>query len=108
MDAENHFLSPKKLQRFLKLCNKDAGTKIDHEVVKNLQQLIEKFLSDIIHRSALLSKHKGKNIIERSEIQLIIEKDFDYSFGAREILGSNSMPSNEHIEKMAEISRQSK
>ncbi|KAH9411995.1 hypothetical protein HK407_02g04430 [Ordospora pajunii] len=108
MDAEHHFLCPKKLQKFLKLCNKNMVTKMDNEVVKNLQLLIEKFLSDIIHRSALLCKHKGKSIIEKSEIQLIIEKDFDYSFGAREIQGSSNVPSNEHTEKMAEISRQSK
>ncbi|ADM11143.1 putative transcription initiation factor TFIID subunit TAF12-like protein [Encephalitozoon intestinalis ATCC 50506] len=101
MNIEHHFLCPKKL---LKLCNK----KIDKDVIRNLQLLTEKFLSDIIHRSALLCKHKGKNIVDNGDIRFIIEKDFDYSFGGREIQGSKSLPTSEHLERMAEISRQNK
>lgn len=101
MSIENHFLCPKK---FLKVVNK----KMDKEVIKNMQLLTEKFLSDIINRSALLCKHKGKEAIDNSDICFVIEKDFDYSFGAREIQESGKLPSNEHVERMAEISRQNK
>ncbi|CAD25179.1 TRANSCRIPTION INITIATION FACTOR TFIID 20/15kDa SUBUNIT [Encephalitozoon cuniculi GB-M1] len=101
MSIEHHFLCPKKL---LKLCNK----KIDKDVIRNLQLLTEKFLSDIIHRSALLCKHKGKSTVDNTDIRFVIEKDFDYSFGTREIQGTTSLPTAEHLERMAEISRQNK
>lgn len=101
MNIEHHFLCPKRL---LRLCNK----KVDKDVVRNLQLLTEKFLSDIIHRAALLCKHKAKNIVDSSDIRFVIEKDFDYSFGGREIQGATSLPAGEHVERMAEISRQNK
>lgn len=101
MNIENHFLCPKKL---LKLLNK----KMDKDVIKNTQLLTEKFLSDIINRSALLCKHKGKDVVDTSDISFVVEKLFDYSFGGREIQGSTKLPANEHLERMAEISRQNK
>lgn len=101
MNIDNHFLCPKKL---VKLLNK----KMDRDVIKNTQLLTEKFLSDIISRSALLCKHKGRDIIDNSDICFVIEKYFDYSFGGREIQGNTRLPANEHVERMAEISRQNK
>lgn len=101
MNIENHFLEPKKLS---KLVNK----KMDKEVIKNVQLLSEKFLLDIINRASMLCRHKGKSVIDTSEVSFVVEKDFDYSFGTREIINMNQMPSNEHIEKMAELTRQNK
>ncbi|EQB62278.1 transcription initiation factor tfiid subunit taf12-like protein [Vairimorpha apis BRL 01] len=101
MNIDHHFLEPKKL---IKLTNK----KYDKEVIKNLQLLSEKFIMDIINRSSFLCKHKGKNILDVEEVAFVAEKDFDYCFGVREINYIKHTGTNEHIEKMAEISRQNK
>jgi len=96
---ENHFLPPEKLQ-------KATGKKIDQDVVKNIQGYAEKIISDIINRAGLLARHYDKDTIDASEISVIVEKDFDYSFGLRTILEEANIPANEHIERMADISRQ--
>ncbi|WUR03311.1 transcription initiation factor TFIID subunit 12 (TAF12) [Vairimorpha necatrix] len=101
MNIENHFIDAKKL---LKLTNK----RMEKDVIKNVQLLSEKFILDIINRASMLCRHKGKSVLDTSEVSFVVEKDFDYSFGTREIMNMNPQPSNEHIEKMAELSRQNK
>lgn len=96
---EGHFLPPDKLQ-------KATGKKIDQDVVKNIQAYAEKIITDIINRSTLLARHCERDTIDASEISVVVEKDFDYSFGLRSILEEAGTPSNEHVERMAEISRQ--
>lgn len=96
---ENHFLPAEKLI-------KATGKKIEQDVIKNIQAYSEKIITDIINRSALLARHYDKDTIDASEISVIVEKDFDYSFGLRSILEEATTPSNEHIERMADISRQ--
>jgi histone H3/H4 len=102
MNSENHFLCPKKLVRLLK------HSRIDKDVIRNTQLLAEKFLTDIINRTALLSKHKGKDAIDAADISFVVERDFDYSFGGREEYGVRRLPADEHIDRIAEISRQNK
>lgn len=101
MNLDKHFLDGKKLSN---LVNK----KMDKEVIKNLQLLSEKFILDIINRSSMLCRHKGKSVIDTAEVPFVVEKDFDYSFGVREITNTNQVSASEHIEKMAELSRQNK
>jgi hypothetical protein len=101
MNIEHHFLCPKKFSKLSK-------TKVDNDVIKSTQLLCEKFLLDIISRSSTLCKHKGKEIIDTDDISFVVEKDFDYSFGIREITNVKHLPSNEHIERLGEISRQNK
>lgn len=99
LPMDSHFLSPEKLQKI-------AGRKIEYDVAKGIQSYAEKIITDIINRSTLLSRHYEKDIIDASEISVVVEKDFDYSFGLRNILEETNTPTNEHIEKIAEISRQ--
>lgn len=99
MNTESHFLLPENL---LRLTNK----KIDFDVIKNTQSFSEKVLTDIINRSALLSRHADSDVIDVNEIMFVVEKDFDYSFGLRNIMKESALPTNEHIERMAELSRQ--
>lgn len=96
---ENHFLPSDKLQ-------KASKRKIEPDVIKSVQNYAEKILTDIINRSSLLSKHNGKDLIDASDISVVIEKDFDYSLGLRAILEEQNLPTNEHTERIAEISRQ--
>ncbi len=96
---ESHFISPDKLQ-------KASEKKIEADVVKAIQNYAEKMLTDIINRSALLAAHNGSETIDVSEISIVVEKDFDFSCRLRTILEQENNPSNEHIEKIAEISRQ--
>lgn len=99
MNQDEHFLPQEKLL-------KATGKKIDFEVVKNIQGFSEKIITDIIYRSALLAKHKDGDVIDASEIAMVIEKNFDYSFGMRSLYSDKPLPSNEHTEKMAELSKQ--
>ncbi|KAM0680250.1 hypothetical protein GINT2_001635 [Glugoides intestinalis] len=96
---ENHFLSSEKL-------SKSTGKKVDPDVVKGMQAYAEKAITDVLNRAALLSRHAGKDIIDASDISIVIEKDFDFSFGMRSLFDESHMPSNEHVERIAEISRQ--
>lgn len=99
LPMDNHFLPSDKIQ-------KASGKKLDPEVIKSTQSYAEKILIDIINRSALLSKHNDSDVIDVSEISVVVEKDFDFSFGLRNILEEQNGPANEHIERIAEISRQ--
>ncbi|ELA41594.1 uncharacterized protein VICG_01342 [Vittaforma corneae ATCC 50505] len=99
MPMDNHFLSSEKLQKI-------TGKKAEHDVVKGIQSYAEKIITDIINRSALLSRHYEKDVIDASEISVVAEKDFGCSFGLRSILQEANAPTNEHVEKIAEISRQ--
>ncbi|KAI5149674.1 transcription initiation factor TFIID subunit 12 [Enteropsectra breve] len=97
--TNNHFVIPEKLAKL-------AKRKIDHETMLNTQSFAEKIITDIVTRSALLAKHTQNNVIDIAEISLIVEKDFDYSFGTRVILPEKNLPTNDHIERMGELSRQ--
>lgn len=99
MNADTHFLPPEKLMRV-------AGRKMEFDVVKNIQGFSEKIITDTINRAALLARHADSEVIDVSEISIVIEKDFDYSFGLRSILNEQNVPANEHIERLAELSRQ--
>ncbi len=99
MNYEGHFLPPEKLVKLTK-------KKMDFEVVKNLQSFTEKIITDILNRASLLTRHKNSDIIEAKEISIIVEKDFDYTFGIRTIGNTSKPSSNDHVEKMAELSRQ--
>jgi len=94
-----HFLPQEKL---VKLTNK----RIDTEAVRNIQTFTEKIITDIINRSALLARHNNNTVIGAKEISIIIEKDFDYSFGQRALLGEKNLPSSEHVDRLAELSKQ--
>jgi len=96
---DSHFLPADNL---LKITNK----KMDNEVIRNTQSYAEKVITDIINRSALLSRHVDKDVIEPTEISIVVEKDFDFSFGLRNIFEETNQPTGEHIERMAEISKQ--
>ena len=96
---DNHFLPQENLQKISK-------TKIDPEVVKCIQSYAEKVITDIINRSSLLTRHAERDMIDATDISVIVEKDFDFSFGLRNLLEESTLPTNEHIEKIAEISRQ--
>lgn len=96
---DSHFLPADNL---LKVTKK----KIDNDVIRNIQLYSEKVISDLINRSALLAKHVEKDIIDVSEISIIAEKDFDYSLGLRSIYEDTKLPSQEHLDRMAELSRQ--
>lgn len=100
MAAENtHFLAPE-------LLRKTTGKKMDMDVIRNMQGFSEKILSDILNRASLLTRHMGRDIMDVSEISTIVEKDFDYSFGMRTHIKERELPTPEHIEKIAEISRE--
>jgi hypothetical protein len=94
-----HFLPQDNLQKLSK-------TKIDPDVVKSMQGYAEKVITDLINRSSLLARHANKEIIDADELMIIVEKDFDYSFGNRSTMEEPNLPTDEHIEKTAEISRQ--
>ncbi|EJW02841.1 hypothetical protein EDEG_02782 [Edhazardia aedis USNM 41457] len=103
MDRENFFI-PK--QKMVDLFNRNNKEKIEKEVIQGMQMFSEKFVSDILNRTILFTKHRGSNIITSEDILFTVEKEFDYSFGGRFIKGSKSLPTDDHVEKMAEISRQ--
>lgn len=96
---DTHFLPADKL---LKVTNK----KMDNDVIKNTQSYAEKVIADIINRAALLTRHVEKEFIDASEISVVVEKDFDYSFGLRSIFSEANTPAEEHIDRLADISRQ--
>jgi hypothetical protein len=72
----------------------------------NLQLFSEKYISDLINRTYLISRHRGNDVILPEDILFTLEKEFDYSFGNREVQNIRKTPTNEHIDKLAEISRQ--
>ena len=96
---ENHFFPQENLQKLSK-------TKMDPEVVKSMQSYAEKVITDIINRAGLLAKHGNKDVIGSEEIRIIVERDFDFSYGMRTVMDEPNLPTNEHTEKTAEISRQ--
>lgn len=96
---DNHFLP---INNLLRVTNK----RMDNDVARNTQSYAEKIITDIVNRSALLARHADKDVIDASEISIVVEKDFDYSFGLRSIFEETGLPTNEHIERVAEISRQ--
>lgn len=96
---DGHFLP---ISNLLRVTNK----KMDNDVARGMQNYAEKIITDIINRSALLARHVDKDVIDAQEISIVVEKDFDYSFGLRNIFEEKNTPTSEHIERMAEISRQ--
>ncbi|ORD98026.1 hypothetical protein HERIO_125 [Hepatospora eriocheir] len=99
MGRNQHFLPAEKL---IKLNKK----RIELDGIKGIQSFAEKIVTDIINRGSILSKHMGTDIIDSSEISKIIELNYDYTFGLREITGEEDRPAENYIEKMAEISKQ--
>jgi histone H3/H4 len=98
-DEDFHFLPAENL---LKVTNK----KMENDVIKNTQLYAEKVITDIINRASLLTKHADKDVIDASEISIMVEKDFDYSFGLREIYKEANLPTSEHNDRSAEVNRQ--
>ncbi|KAI5172006.1 hypothetical protein NEFER03_1251 [Nematocida sp. LUAm3] len=56
----------------------DKEEKIDKDATLMISQFMEKYISDILSRSAIIAKHKEKKLITEDEIQFILEKEFDY------------------------------
>lgn len=102
MDRENHFLPKSKLNTFMSTYGNE---RLSPEVSLNLQNLSEKFLSDVINRTILFTKHRGSDEITSDDILFTVEKEFDFSFGNRQIRNVKNLPTDEHKEKMAEISK---
>ncbi|ELQ76607.1 putative Histone-fold protein [Trachipleistophora hominis] len=87
------------------LINDTTEQPFDREVINRMQQFSRKFINDVLTRSALLSEHKNIGAITSEEIFYVVEKEFDFCFGDREILNTQKTPAVEHIDKMAELSR---
>lgn len=102
MDREKHFLPKSKLFDFINTISKE---KLEKDVAENIQNFAEKFLSDIINRSAVLARHKGNDTITKEDVTLLVEKELDYSFGNRIISGVKNPINDDHKEKLADISK---
>lgn len=94
-----HFLNPELLKSV-------TGKKIDNDVIRHIQGFTDKIMADILSRASLLTRHVGSDVIDVNEIAMIVEKDFDYSFGMRVLIPERELPAPEHIERMAELSKQ--
>jgi hypothetical protein len=97
---DDHFLIPERLMRL-------TEKKMDKDVVKNIQTFTDKILNDILNRAALLSRHIESDTVGAEEISIVIEKNFDYSFGQRILFPSSHLPTDKHTGSMAEISKAS-
>ncbi|KAM0675594.1 hypothetical protein GVAV_000961 [Gurleya vavrai] len=102
MERENHFVPKSKINNLLTQLSKE---KITPEANANLQNLCEKFVSDVINRAMMFAKHRGSDEVTSDDILFTAEKEFDYSFGIRQIKQNKNVPLDEHKEKMAEISK---
>lgn len=98
MEEDQHFMPAENL---LKVTNK----KLESDVIRNTQLYAEKVISDILVRASLLTRHVDKDTIDVSEISIVVEKDFDYSFGLRALYEESNLPTTEHVDRLAEISR---
>lgn len=102
MDREHHFLPKSKLSSFTNTINNE---KMTGDVSMSIQNLSEKFVSDIINRTVLFTKHRESEEITAEDIYFTAEKEFDYAFGLRQIRQTKNKPLEEHKEKLAEISK---
>jgi histone H3/H4 len=103
MNSEDHFLPKMKI---MELVSQISQERMEKEVVSGIQAFSEKFLSDILNRTCLISRHRGNDMVLPEDILFTVEKEFDYSFGSREICDAGRVPTSEHIERIAEIHRQ--
>ncbi|TBU08905.1 putative subunit A of transcription initiation factor TFIID [Hamiltosporidium magnivora] len=103
MDNDSHFLPKQKILSLNSLIK--VNNKIDQDVLNNLQQFSEKFVSDILNRTYLVTKHRQSDVITSNDIMFVVEKEFDYSFGQRTHFPYNSVPSTEHTDRIAEVSK---
>lgn len=76
MEEKTQLIPNTKLSSALALIDKEE--KIDKETVSTLSNFIEKYINDILTRSAIITKHKERTIIDEEEIKFILEKEFDY------------------------------
>ncbi|KAI5181777.1 transcription initiation factor TFIID subunit 12 [Nematocida sp. AWRm80] len=76
MEERTQLIPSAKLIELLRLIDKEE--KIDKEAISTLSQFTEKYINDIITRTAAITKHKGKNTISEEEIKFVLEKEFDY------------------------------
>ncbi|KAI4291202.1 hypothetical protein PAPHI01_0476 [Pancytospora philotis] len=98
MNAETHFLSSEKLSGVTK-------RKIDPEVARSVQLFTEKIVADIVNRSSVVARFLGTNMITGSEVALVIERDYDYTFKGHIYFDGKHPANPEHISYMAELSR---
>ncbi|KAH9386775.1 uncharacterized protein NEMAJ01_1671 [Nematocida major] len=75
MDERAQLIPAAKLISHLALIDKEE--KIDKKSIAILSQFTEKYISDILTRSALLAKHKGSQVVTGAEVKFILEKEFD-------------------------------
>lgn len=102
MDREHHFMPKSKLSAFVSTLGNE---KITSDVSTSMQNLAEKFVSDIINRTILFTKHRGSEEITSEDIFFTVEKEFDFAFGVHQIRQTKNKPAEEHKEKLAEISK---
>ncbi|EIJ89400.1 hypothetical protein NEPAR06_2270 [Nematocida parisii] len=79
MDERAQLIPAAKLMAHLSLIDKEE--RIDKETITILSQFTEKYINDILTRSALLAKHKGNQVVTAEEIKFVLEKEFDYFIG---------------------------
>ncbi|ORD94072.1 hypothetical protein ECANGB1_1165 [Enterospora canceri] len=94
-----HFIPSEKLSKMSK-------KKLEQDVIKGVQSFADKMVQDIITRATLLAKHNDTDVIDSPEVCSVIEKNFDRTFGIKATIPERNNPSDKHIEKMAEISKQ--
>ncbi|KCZ77804.1 hypothetical protein H311_01179, partial [Anncaliia algerae PRA109] len=81
---EDKSLIPKK--NLLNLLTKHSNMKIEPEVTLQLQRFGEKMLIDVLSRASMLTKLKKKEIMTIEDVEFIFEKEFDYTFGKKEVI----------------------
>lgn len=80
MDERAQLIPAAKLIAHLSLIDKDE--RIDKETISIVSQFTEKYINDILTRSALLVKHKGNQVVTGEEVKFILEKEFDCFIGS--------------------------
>ncbi|KRH93645.1 putative Histone-fold protein [Pseudoloma neurophilia] len=99
-------ITPK--EKLINLVKETTETPMDREVLLRLHQFSKKFITDILTRASNIAEHRNSNVITDKDIFFVVEKEFDFIFGESEISDVKNLPSNEHVEKMAELSRHNK
>lgn len=94
--------------KLLDLIKETTDVPVDREVVLRLHQFSKKFISDILTRASHLTEHKNNKVITDKDIFFVVEKEFDYLFGESDLFYYKNLPDDEHVEKMAELSKHNK
>ncbi|OAG29645.1 transcription initiation factor TFIID subunit 12 [Nematocida displodere] len=76
MEEKTQLVSTKRLQALLSCIDKEE--KLDKEAAQIISQFTEKYISDILCRAALITKHKGNQAISGDDIKFVLETEFDY------------------------------